>query len=307
MVDFEFETVNVEEQEIERQTGYDVSKYDNYEDESFVPSSYALLSKELKTYNILPKKEQDKIVREIKDGDKSRKDELLCSNMPLVVSRAKKYLPLVDSIWEITDLIQEGYLGMERALELYDIDKDEKANFTTYAIYWIDQRIYRFIQENNCSIHVPVNALSRYYKVKRLLANGRTKEEAFASAEITQTTYDNIDKVITKVSLNRPVNTEESDSGEIGDLIKDNSILVDFGCVDADTMERIIAIMKKKLKPREFEVFSRRIGLNGVSVETLGSIAKTLGITRERVRQIERDAINKIKPSVAKMYDRKVS
>ena len=307
MADFEYNTINIEEQETGKQAEYDMSKYDNYKDESFVPNSYTLLASDLREkYKILSREEQDKIIREIKSGNMIRKDELMCSNMPLVVSRAKKYFPLADSIWEITDLIQEGYLGMERALDLYDIDKDEKANFTTYAVYWIDQRISRFLYENNSTVHIPVHALTKYKKAKRLMAKGRSKEEAFASAEITQTMFDNITQILNKISLNRPMDVEESDSGEFGDFVKDEKILVDFGCVDADTMERIIDIMKKKLKPKEFEVFARRIGINGVSAETLESIARTLGVTRERVRQIEKRAVDKIKPSVAKMYDRKV-
>lgn len=309
MINLEYKTDSEEMQEsfsINEQieaAEYDVSKYANYEDTSFVPDSYALLSKDLKRkYKILSKEEQDKIVREIKSGDESRKDELLCSNMALVISRAKKYLPLVSPIWEMNDLIQEGFLGLEKALELYDIDKDDKSNFTTYALYWIDCKIMRFIKTNNNSIRIPEYLMTKHNKVNRLISKGYSFEEAFALAEISEKDYYAVKDLITTTSLNKIILNDEDGNTEMGEFIKDESIPIDFGCVDADTMEQIIKVLKDRLRPKEFDVLVRRMGINGVPVETLESISDSLNITRERVRQIQNKALSKVKVGIRKIY-----
>ena len=309
MTDFKYKTIDGEgklfssQNEQIESAEYDVSKYDNYEDASFVPDSYTLLSKDLKEkYRILPKEEQDKIVREIKSGDESRKDELLCSNMALVISRAKKYLPLVNPIWEMNDLIQEGFFGLEKALELYDINKDDKSNFTTYALYWIDCKIMRFIKANNSSIRVPEYLMTKYNKANRLINKGYSLAEAFATAEISEKDYYAVKDLITITSLNRLILNDEDGGTEMGEFIKDESIPIDFGCVDADTMEQIIKVLKNRLKPKEFEVLVRRMGINSVPVETLESISNRLNVTRERVRQIQNDALSKVQVGIRKIY-----
>lgn len=273
------------------------------DDNIFVPDGFTCFSKELKKkYVILPKAEQDVIIREIKNGDLSRRDELLCSNMPLVISRARKYHSIANPIWEINDLIQEGYLGLDRALELYDPNKDDKSSFTTYALYWIDNKITRFIQANNGPVRIPIHAMVKYSQTNRLVAKGRSLKEALEIAEISEESYYTIKNILTAISLNKIIVKDGDESDEIGSFVKDNSIPIDFGCVDADTMEEVVKLFKNRLKPKEFDVIVRRIGINGVPAETLESIASSLGVTRERIRQIQKKAIEKTKRGIEKIY-----
>ncbi len=250
---------------------------------------------------LTPAEEADLSVRAA-EGDEDAKNQLAESNLRLVVSIAKRY---VGRGLLFLDLIQEGNIGLLKAVEKFDFGKGFK--FSTYATWWIRQAITRALADQARTIRVPVhmvetiNKMSRIQRQLTLELNREPSEE-----EIAKKMGISIDKVreVMKISQD-PVSLEtpigEEDDSHLGDFIKDESTLSPEEYATNEILKEEIKSVLKTLQPREQQVLELRFGLIDGTCYTLEEVGKKFNVTRERIRQIEAKALRKLRhPSRAK-------
>ncbi len=231
----------------------------------------------------------------VRDGNRAR-NHLLVANLRLVVSLAKRYtgrgMPLLD-------LIQEGNLGLIRAVEKFDYTKGFK--FSTYATWWIRQAISRGMADQGRTIRLPVHLVEQVNKLSRLkrelhqqLGRDATMAELAAESGIPEEKIaDLLDHARDPVSLDMPVGTDEE--APLGDFIEDSESTSAENAVVAGFMHDDIDRVLSTLDDRERTVVRLRYGLDDGRPRTLDEIGRVFGISRERVRQIERDSMAKLR------------
>ena len=236
-----------------------------------------------------------------KAADRAQK-KLAESNLRLVVSIAKRY---VGRGMQFLDLIQEGNLGLIKAVDKFDYTKGFK--FSTYATWWIRQAITRAIADQARTIRIPVHMVETINKVKKtnsqlLHKNGRepTPEEIAAEIEMPVEKVREILRVAQEpVSLETPIGEEED--SHLGDFIPDDDALAPADAASQLLLKEQLADVLKTLTPREEKVLSLRFGLEDGHPRTLEEVGREFNVTRERIRQIEAKALRKIRhPSRSK-------
>jgi RNA polymerase primary sigma factor len=245
-------------------------------------------------YSLLTAAEEVALAKRIERGDLAAKERMINSNLRLVVSIAKRYQGRDLSL---LDLIQEGVIGLNRAVEKFDWRRGFK--FSTYATWWIRQACQRAIANQSTTIRVPVHVHERRVKLSRAASRlqarlGRepTREELAEAAGLSlQHAEEALDAADAPVSLNQSIGS--SDEGEFGDLFSDPTA-IDPAEEAADAVRRqAVRRAVAKLPERERRILELRFGFDGES-ESLETIGKELGITRERVRQLEREAFARL-------------
>ncbi len=254
--------------------------------------SLQLLLAEISSHELLTAAEEVALAKRIERGDLTAKHRMVESNLRLVVSIAKRYrglgLPLLD-------LIQEGAIGLNRAVEKFDWRRGHK--FSTYATWWIRQAIQRAISNNARTIRIPVHVLERRRKVElasqRLeteLGRRPTREEIAAETGLPPRRVDEAFGLArTTLSLNQPFGAE-GDQTELGDLLPDPRGESVDDELERARRRRVIHRALLTLPDRERTIVERHYGLTG-EPQTLQAIGHELGLTRERVRQLEAHAL----------------
>ncbi|MFA6586447.1 MAG: RNA polymerase sigma factor RpoD [Bacilli bacterium] len=257
-------------------------------------------------YQVLKSKDEEiTLAKEVKEGDQDAKDTLINCNLKLVVSIAKHY---VNRGMDFLDLIQEGNLGLMKAVDKFDYTLGFK--FSTYATWWIRQAITRALADQARTIRIPVHMVETINKITRAQRKLVQKLNRDPSAEeisqelggkFSANRIREIQQIaLDPLSLEKPVGEEED--SHVGDFIvdKDNESPYDFAN-EALKTERINEVLSQ-LTPRESRVIRLRYGLEDGRTHTLEEVGKEFSVTRERIRQIEGKALKKLRhPSRAKL------
>ena len=252
--------------------------------------------KEIGKIPLLSSEREMYLAEQIELGDEKAKSELVEANLRLVVSIAKRH---VDKGMYFLDLIQEGNMGLMKAVEKFDYRKGYK--FSTYATWWIRQSITRAIADQSRTIRIPVHMVDTIQKVSRAskqllqeLGREPTTEEI---AERFGTTADRVREIMKiaqdPVSLETPVG--EEDDSHLGDFVEDTETPSPMENASNAMLREKIAEVLRTLSPREEQVIRMRFGLNDGVPHTLEDVGAYFNITRERIRQIEAKAIRKLR------------
>ena len=252
--------------------------------------------KEIGKISLLSLDEETELSKRIAEGDETAKNRLAESNLRLVVSIAKRY---VGRGMLFLDLIQEGNIGLMKAVEKFDAEKGYK--FSTYATWWIRQAITRAIADQARTIRVPVhmvetiNKLSRYQRQLTLELNREPTDEELAKK--MGMSPDKVREVIKiaqdPVSLEIPIGEEED--SHLGDFVPDESNMSPEDFTIHEMLKEEIGDVLLTLTEREEQVLRLRFGLDDGSPKTLEEVGQMFGVTRERIRQIEAKALRKLR------------
>ena len=261
--------------------------------------SVQMYLKEIGRIPLISADEEKELARRIEAGDEDAKNRLAQANLRLVVSIAKKYVGRTPHL-TMLDLIQEGNLGLFRAVEKFDWRKGYK--FSTYATWWIRQAVTRAIADQGKTIRIPVHmveTISKYQQVRRRLTQdlGRDPlaEELAAEMNIEVDKIHHIQKISQDtVSLEAPVGEDDEDS-TLGDFIEDKQMLTPAQEAARKLLKDHIKEILVDLMPREYKILRMRFGLDDGISHTLEEVGKEFGVTRERIRQIEAKAIERIR------------
>ena len=276
--------------------------YDSYDESIVVSNNYQTYIRDISAYPLLTKDEVTSLAKTIKYGDKNSqeykdaKDKFIKGNLKLVVSIARRYC---NNGLQLLDLIQEGNIGLMSAVEKYDVDRG--FSFSTYASWWIRQTILRAIDEKSRTIRLPSYVLEKIRSYNREVSDLEnklnhevTEEDIINHLGYSKETIRELDKVRNDtLSYNAMVGEEED--AELLNFIASEDERLEKEPVLNDLNQELMNILDNKISRREAYILIKRFGFDTGVPATLESIGRELGITRERVRQIEKNAIIKIR------------
>jgi len=259
-----------------------------------IPDSLGAFLQNIGRYPLLTRQQEVVLAKRIRKGDKQARDLMINSNLRLVVSIAKRYhgeIPLLD-------LIQEGVVGLVRAAERFDWRRQCK--FSTYATWWIRQSIVRAVHTDSRTIRLPVHRSEAEWKMRKIemeqtehLGRGPTEQELSTAIGITPQNLRELRQSARVVaSIDEPVG--ESGSASLSDVLSPAEPSFEEE-IDTEHIARALRLTLRTLGQRQQEVIGLRFGLATGEPMTLEAIGRHLGISRERVRQVEAHALKKLK------------
>lgn len=258
----------------------------------------AMYLKEINKIPLLSRDEETELAQRAKAGDKIAKDKIVRANLRFVVNVAKKYQ---NRGLDLTDLISEGNIGLLTAIDRYDVSKGY--HFISYAVWWIRQAILKAIYEKAKMIRLPLNRANELVQIEKARkAVGGSKSEEQEIREIAEML--NMDKAHVRdllniardmISLDTAVNPGDSDSSSLGEFISDSLYDDPEEHAMQTSMKEDIDAVLDSLTEKEAEVLRCRFGLNGKESMSLKEVGDVFHLTKERIRQIEKKAIRRLK------------
>ena len=261
-----------------------------------------LYLREIGQVKLLTPQEEIELAARIKKGDKKAREHMIKANLRLVVKIAHDYegfgLPLLD-------LISEGNIGLMKAVERFDPSKGGK--LSTYGSWWIKQSIKRALANQSKTIRLPVHLVDKISKMRRVSMKlqeefGRepTDEELAEELGMTPSRVAQMrTAAIRPTSLDAPIG--DDDSNTYSEVVQDENADTPYEQLEDKTVTSMLQTMVKDLDPREATILTYRFGLDGGSEKTLEEVGEKFGVTRERVRQIQNIALNKLRRMIDKM------
>jgi len=267
--------------------------------EQEMPDAVQMYLKEIGKTPLLSSSEEKELAKKIGQGDEEARDRFMRANLRLVVSIAKRYVNRSPNL-SILDLIQEGNMGLSRAVDKFDYRRGFK--FSTYATWWIRQAITRALADQSRTIRIPVHmveTISKYTQAKRRLMQELGREPLAEEIAVELGTpvekIHHIQKISQDiVSLESPVGEDDEDS-TLSEFIPDERNLTPAQSASQRLLKEKIKEIIVDLVPREQKILQMRFGLEDGITHTLEEVGKEFNVTRERIRQIEAKALNKIK------------
>ena len=264
-------------------------------------NGFQLYLREIGAYPLITVQEEVRLAHKIKRGDKEARATMIRANLRLVVKIARDYsnfgLPLLD-------LISEGNIGLMKAVERFDPKKGGK--LSTYAAWWIKQSIKRALANQSKTIRLPVHLVDKIAKLRRV-SNQMTEElgREPTDEELAEEVGMGASKVaalksaaIRPTSLDQPINDE--DSTALGDIIGDEEAMNPYEVLRDKDLRDEVGDLLAVLDERERRIISSRFGLDGQRLKTLEEVGEKFGVTRERVRQLQNIALNKLRRALSK-------
>jgi len=268
-------------------------------------TAFKLYLREIGQVKLLTPQEEIALAARIKRGDKKAREQMIKANLRLVVKIARDYenigLPLLD-------LISEGNIGLMRAVERFDPAKGGK--LSTYGSWWIKQSIKRALANQSKTIRLPVHLAAKITRMRRAAvrlqeALGRepTDEELGEELGITARQVARMHLAATRpASLDAPLGDEDSHS--VGDVVQDEKASTPYEQLEAKTVTGMLRDMVKTLGAREVTILRARFGLDGGTEETLDEVGRKVGLTRERVRQLQHLALTQLRRMIERVEAR---
>ena len=262
-----------------------------------------LYLKEIGFSPLLSAEEEVKYGRLVKKGDESARKRMIESNLRLVVKIARRYY---NRGMEFSDLIEEGNLGLLRAVEKFDPEKGFR--FSTYATWWIRQTIERAIMNQTRTIRLPIHVLRELNaclnKAKELM-HEQEKEPSYGDiAEALDKSIEDVKNMMELneriVSLDITVGAENNQGKPLVEAIADKSLLTPEDMIENEHIHETLDVCLTELTDKQREVLCRRFGLGGYDRQTLEEVGKAVGLTRERVRQIQMNALKSLREVMKK-------
>lgn len=298
----DFEDIPLDNLELELAASGETTASDPGEGSVTIDDPVKVYLKEIGRVPLLTSEEEIDLAIRIKEGDSAAKKRLSEANLRLVVSIAKRYL---GRGMQFLDLIQEGNLGLIKAVEKFDYTKGFK--FSTYATWWIRQAITRAIADQARTIRIPVHMVETINKVKKvssqLLHTNGHEPSAEEISEVLDMPVDKVREIMRvaqePVSLETPIGEEED--SHLGDFIPDDDAPAPADAASLTLLREQLSEVLDTLTPREEKVLRLRFGLEDGRSRTLEEVGKEFNVTRERIRQIEAKALRKLRhPSRSK-------
>ncbi len=264
-----------------------------------LPDAVQVYLKEIGRADLLTKDQEKELAKKIEKGDEDARREFIKANLRLVVSIAKRYVNRSPNL-SILDLIQEGNIGLSRAVDKFDYRRGFK--FSTYAHWWIRQAITRALADQSRTIRIPVHmveTISKYTQAKRRLFQELGREplpdEIAIEMNVPVEKIHHIQKISQDViSLESPLGDDDEDS-TLSEFIPDDKNLTPSQMANQALLRDKIKEILVDLTPREQKILKMRFGLEDGITHTLEEVGKVFGVTRERIRQIEAKALIRIK------------
>ena len=250
--------------------------------------------KDINKVSLLSREEETDLALKAKAGDKAAKDKIVNANLRFVVNVAKKYQ---NHGLDLPDLISEGNIGLLTAVDRFDVSKGY--HFISYAVWWIRQAILKAICEKSRAIRLPLNRANELVQIehaRKLMTGDKTEEQEFAEvARMLKMDKQHVREMVNisrdMISLDAQIASSDNDRTSVSDFIEDERYDNPDEEAISNAMKRDIGNVLNTLKPNEAKVLSLRYGLNGTRPMSLKEVGDTCNLTKERIRQIEKHAI----------------